>query len=524
MAKIIKYDPTISIEEMRNLGERLTIQDIKKHIHCNGIDKDYDNALYKYRLIQQYRKEHPDDNKYTVSQELTKLYGKGFSRNSVDRYWEKKDAPKPFKYLGLSILDAATTKFALSSVAEEDRAILKIILQQYVQQFNVDNPQFECDLTFSKGDFYRKGVPYPRHCYDLYPEQPLDLPDAPNVYSLKNIDIPESAINALQDDTVSSIVIDLPQKISENGLSSPEAFADIKDLAFSYYEMLSLAYNKLRPQTDTQSGGILVVKVGDISYNRKILWLSNIVSELATGKRTRLSDPIYDELKKEAENQGKSVEEVFPLFDFTLVDKFVHRYKSDELDDSSEDGKHSIKAHDFFLVFSKGRKEEEYDIYYTVGNEENVDNILSFTDAKSEYGTVVYSRLSLAIENGLKDKSKYKFEIAIPKKNDINHIDFNKPVSNMIVQKLKVKLDITIPFGYTVNGKRFIDFINETIREQEIKKSNQHKFVKDIIPQTVKVLKDIGIVFLEEKCSKRNHFNDNTRTIINTENLEITKI
>ena len=74
---------------MKDLGEGLTVQDIKKHIHCNGIDKDYDNALYKYRLIQQYKKDHPDDNKITASQALTKIYGKGFSKNTVDKYWEK---------------------------------------------------------------------------------------------------------------------------------------------------------------------------------------------------------------------------------------------------------------------------------------------------------------------------------------------------------------------------------------------------------------------------------------------------
>ena len=169
MAKKIKYNPTISIEEMKDLGEGLTVQDIKNHIHCNGIDKEYDNALYKYRIIQQYRKDHPDDNKNIASQALTKIYGKGFSKNTIDKYWKKEDAPKPLKFLGLSIVDAATTKFGLSSVAEEDRAILRIILQQYVQQFNIENPRFECDLTFSKGDFYRTGVPYPSYCFDLFP-------------------------------------------------------------------------------------------------------------------------------------------------------------------------------------------------------------------------------------------------------------------------------------------------------------------------------------------------------------------
>ena len=470
MAKKIKYNPIISIEEMKDLGEGLTVQDIKKHIYCNGIDKEYDNALYKYRIIQQYRKDHPDDNKNIASQALTKIYGKGFSKNTLDKYWKKEDAPKPLKFLGLSIVDAATTKFGLSSVAEEDRAILRIILQQYVQQFNIENPRFECDLTFSKGDFYRTGVPYPSYCFDLFPEQPTDLPDAPTVYPLKQIDDPNSAINVLEDDSVSSIVIDLPQKISENGESSSEAFADIRHLALSYYEMLNLAYNKLRAQSDTQSGGILVIKVGDISYKGKILWLSNIVSEFATGKRTRLSNPVYDELKKEADFQGKPVEELFPLFDFTLVDKFVHRYKADEIAGNATEGEHSIKAHDFFLVFSKGRK-EAYDFYYITSDEENCNQIWSFNSIE-DYGPKLYSRLSLALENRCEDKQEHKFEIAIPKKSKENHIDLNKPVPDIIVKRIREKLDIGIPFGYTVTGKIFIDFINQIILQKENQKSN----------------------------------------------------
>ena len=101
----------------------------------------------------------------------------------------------------------------------------------------------------------------------------------------------------MPDNSLSSVVIDLPQSISEDGMRSPEAFQSISHLALSYYKMLKLAYCKLRYLTDTHSGGLLIVKVGDIMWHGKMLWMSKIVTELATGRLTRISEAVYDELK-----------------------------------------------------------------------------------------------------------------------------------------------------------------------------------------------------------------------------------
>ena len=101
------------------------------------------------------------------------------------------------------------------------------------------------------------------------------------------------------------------------------------------------------------------MKTGDMIWQGKTLWMSKIVTELATGRLTRIGSVVYDELKAEAEQRGTTVEAEFPLFDLELVDKYVHTYDPGILKDRTVNG-HSIKAHDYFLVFRKGKEQRDY--------------------------------------------------------------------------------------------------------------------------------------------------------------------
>ena len=522
MAKKIKVNATATFGDIAKAsGKDVTEYDVKKHFRINGIDRDFDIALNKFRTIQTLRKENPDITPKEASVILTERLGRGYSKKTIENYWRKEDEPSPIKYIGLSLLDAAQTKFAMATVSDEDRAILNIILQLYLRE----NPKFDCDLTFSKGDFYRQGVPYPRYCFDLYPEQPKDLLDAPYVYPLRDGDNIHSAENCLKNDSVSSIIIDLPQEISVAGESSSEAFADIRDLALSYYKMLDLAYKKLRPLSETDSGGILVVKVGDIKYKGKWIWVSNIISEIATGHRTQLSDLFYDEYKKIAKEVGKDTEQIFPSFNFELVDKYIHKYSLQSFSQSNLEDGLSVKMHDYFLVFRKGEKEEHRDTYYFSSSVNNPEIALSNDLWISEYGPVVASRLSYFKSNINTHGDIFNFEIGVLKKTEDNHIKMNALVSNIIVKKINEIIEDVIPFNKTLSGKIFLEYLNDILRKKRIKE-NPKKYIlpREIFSYTIEILKQAGIKFIEIKSDKKNQFEDNVRILINFEDMIITPI
>lgn len=345
-----------------------------------------DHEMDIFRRVQYYKA--LDYTQQQVSDALRNEYKdeRGFSRTNIRRFWDatefykrkiekgenllnvskdnsetkeirsgnkesKKDKRK--SYFNLASVDPAISKVGIATVYDDDKSILKSIWKLYLQEFDLGKSWFECDLTFSKGDFYKIGIPCPRKCFDEYPIKPEGLIDAPKeVYHLKDAD------QNLEDNSVSSIVIDLPQKIAENGKGSKDAFPNIEVLAQTYYNLLSLAYKKLKSPTIWEPGGILVVKVGDIDYKGRRIWLPNIVTELATGVESGLYDPISEEFEK------------YIPFDFTLVDKFVHLYKDIDLQHSPKG--RSVKAHDYFLVFSKGEKKEEKRFYFLTektGNE-----------------------------------------------------------------------------------------------------------------------------------------------------------
>ena len=496
MSRII-YNPELSIEEIsRNSG--VSQAAVRKYVKDNFIDREYDSQLVKFRRVQQYVNDNPDSSNTAVSAAL----GKGYSRNTVAKYRNKKNAPIPNREKLLSMADPTTSKATVATVSNEDRLILATILRLDLK----GDDSFDCDLTFSKGGFYRYGVQYPRHCYDLYPEQPTDLVDAPEVKSLEEG-------YELPDNSLSSVVIDLPQSISEDGMRSPEAFQSISHLALSYYKMLKLAYCKLRYLTDTHSGGLLIVKVGDIMWQGKMIWMSKIVTEFATGRLTRISSPVYDELKAEAERRGSTVEKEFPLFDMELVDKYVHTYDMAEVEDMTVNG-HSIKAHDYFLVFRKGKEPHNYDTFYygTDSGSEDIEAILSGDDT-SPYGPTVVSRLSKAT-------GSHVFEVRLPQKNMVRHINKQVIVDNGLKDAVSSALDVVIPFYAYRNGEQFLKFLREVVSKRLLEASapepenRRIPSAKEIDTALSDILRKCGVKFIESSAGDKSHREDCYRTIL----------
>ena len=57
MAKVTKYLTGSTLEQMKEAsGGDVNVQNIKKFINSRCIDHDYENALYTYRKIQEFRR------------------------------------------------------------------------------------------------------------------------------------------------------------------------------------------------------------------------------------------------------------------------------------------------------------------------------------------------------------------------------------------------------------------------------------------------------------------------------------
>ena len=492
----IKYDPNLSIEEIsKNSGVQPSA--VRKYIRERFIDREYESQLIKFRRVQQYFRDHEASNA-----EAAEALGPGYSRNTVKKYRNKENEPKPKRLLYNSNIDGSNSKAMVATVSDDDSRILNFILQE------IQEDRFDCDLTFSKGDFYRNGIAYPRMCFDLYPNQPTDLLAAPEVYPLEEgYDIP--------DNSLASVVIDLPQSINENGQNGPDSFQSIRHLALSYYQMLKLAYRKLRYSSPFAPGGRLIVKVGDIMWNGKMIWMSKIVTELATGYLTDISSPVYDELTKDAEARGTDVEDEFPLFDLELVNKYVHTYDPESIPDNVAQG-HAIKAHDFFLVFKK--REEDSDTFYygTDSNPEDKGQILSEW-ARTPLGPKLVARKSQA-------KGANIIEVKVPKKMPFNHLVYGHELQDVIKIRLLQELKsfdssvLAIPRYACENGEKLLKYLKDVIYDKLTKE--KRGLPSEVKHELVEILRKSGIKFIQEDPeSTRHHPYESSRIIIDLDSV-----
>lgn len=499
----IKYDPELSVEEIAQISG-VKVPTVRKYIQENHIDREYDSQLIKFRRVQQYFKNHPD----STLEQAAKALGKGYTRNTIKKFRDPADAPKPNgNKIYLSMVDATMSKSTVATMSDEDRIILGIILRLYLH----GSDRFDCDLTFSKGDFYRYGLQYPTYCFDLYPQQPVHLVDAPLVQRL-------AKGNELDDNSLASVVIDLPQHINEDSIHNPDAFQDITHLAVSYYDMLNLAYRKLRYTSDIQSGGLLIIKVGDIAWQGKMLWMSKIVTELATGRLTAISKPVYDALKNEAERRGHSVEEEFPLFDLELTDKYVHTYDPSQIE-SPGNRSHSIKAHDYFLVFRKGEGDTDSEIFYygadtDIQDKEQLTCLLDDRDL----GPRVESRRS-------QTEGRRIYEVKMPIANDDNHIDVDTVVSQHIRRRVNDELGCVIPKYAT--GGQFLEEIRRYIFDKLTAESNPEPSFrktpssKAVSKETRELLRKVGVTYIQTSYHRKRNPQDRFRTITDINAIEI---
>ena len=473
------------------------------NLFCNNFyDPVFEKKLNTFRKVQKFRRTHP------LAKKADAVNALGLSKNTVSKYWESENEPEPKKQNSSS----EKIRSAISKVADNDRDILNIILHVYLE----GDKNFDCDLTYGNGDFYKE-LPFPpNHCYDKYPVKNQDE-DAPKVYMLDDIDNPKSE-GYIPDNSLSSIVIDLPQKISKSGKGNVGAFKSMTDLANTYNEMLKLAENKLRYATPDNPGGLLIIKVGDIIHKGETIWLSQIVSEIIVGPYTSLGDKFRSKVKK------------WHYVSFDLVDKFVHRYKPDDIDDS-EEIKRSIKAHDYYLVFRKGINPQSQ-VFYYVSEYGNVKRALEGTIMNYEsYGPYLEDNKNKVRSILRKNPSANIYEVVIYDRSKQNTLYLSQPASsfkesvNRKLEKLRERypdLPSVCPRLAFATGYALLKFIKNEIVEKytpagyEGKVNLRHR-------ETANFLKDCGIKYIYFD-TKEKIVSEPVWIVINADTLQITKV
>lgn len=468
----------------------------------NFFNHAFEKSLTNFRKVQQYKKDH------LLAKKIDAIKALKLSKNTIAKYWEPDSEPRPDKQNFASV----ETRAAISKVADEDKDILNIILHVYLE----GEKTFDCDLTFGRGDFY-KGLPYlPNHCYDKYPVQSSD-PNAPKVYELDEIDKKDSK-GYIPDNSLSSIVIDLPQEINKYGKGTVGAFKSMTNLAETYNDMLRLAQCKLRYATPTNPGGLLIVKVGDIIHKGETIWLSQIVSELIVGPYTDLSEKFRSKIKD-------------PHYvDLDLVDKFVHRYKPEEID-SSIDANRSIKAHDYYLVFRKGHNPKSQ-VFYYVSERDDLQNSLDGTIMDCEsYGPKLEYKINKVRQILKKIPNASIYEVVIndrTKKNTLylSHSSFLfKETANRKLEELRKthpQLPYVFPRVVFTSGHALLKYIKDEIVEKYIPAGYVNK-VNLRHQETSRFLSDCGIKYICFDNLNETH-PEPIWVILKADTLQITKV
>lgn len=283
---LVNYNPTLSVLEN---AERCGVSEaaIRKFITSRNIDRRYDEQLRRYNAVKQYVQAH----KEARPSEIAK--GVGMAINTVRKYMVMDCPPLKPTNDKVSRVNLSKLTAPILSVSKDQTSILSGILRLYCN----NAATFDCDLTTSRGYFYRNGIPRPAYLYDI---QPLgdDVKPLSEAYSLP-------------DESLTSIVIDLPFMVES--CTTPKSQDSIMLKRFTFFSskeelystnktMLELAYRLLRTK------GVLVMKTQDIWKQGKQEWVTMYIIEQARNlgfelidqfiliAKTKLLKPAYQQL------------------------------------------------------------------------------------------------------------------------------------------------------------------------------------------------------------------------------------
>lgn len=296
----IKYDPYKSINENAIICG-VSESAIRKYIRVNHIDRRNDAKTIRQRIIQSLKHSNPNMSISAMARML------GYSPNTVRKYLKEKVITSNIATCKVSKFDLANPSTVIRSVSESQDEILCNILKLYVQ-----TKTFDCDLTFSVGNFYRI-IDTPPLKFDKYPQK-TDV-------------LPLSKANDIKQCSLQSVVVDLPFIVNSdnNGNFSKHSklarrfdfFTSETELYKTYDDMIKLAYDKL------SYGGFLIIKVMDVYGVNGQLWISNYV-------------------------QNKAKE-----YGFIHDDTFILIARTKYLYFNGKQQRHARKYHSYFFVFRK---------------------------------------------------------------------------------------------------------------------------------------------------------------------------
>ena len=235
----------------------ISVHTLRAWLKQHNIDRHFDSMFAKYTAIKKYQK------RGLPAQKIADKTG--YALMTVYKYMRMDSFEKKTEKDKLSSFDTSHSEIVIKSVSYDQQEILNNILKLHVH-----SGVYDCDLTISKGNFYKNGnVPLPKLKYDKYPQmegvQPLE--DAEKI----------------EDGSLNSIVIDLPflilqpQWLKNSKVKARfNSFDTMEEATEVNKKMLKLAYDKLKNK------GILVFKTMDIRAENKNIWMSYYVQQWAS--------------------------------------------------------------------------------------------------------------------------------------------------------------------------------------------------------------------------------------------------
>lgn len=248
---IMIYFPKLSIKENAEVNN-VSVATVRKYIQSRNIDRRGDELVRRQKQIRRLHKQG-----MSIKEIMTET---GYSRNTIKKYIGDFVAAERINKDKASSLDNGKNISQIKSYSSNQTKIL-----QYIQQLYTHNPQFDCDLTYSIGAFYRR-IMQPKLKFDKYPQQADVLPLAHAEY--------------IEPQTLNNIIIDLPFLIAPKNNKCVlqdrfQAFSSLKEMKETYSYMLNLS-NRLLIK-----GGYLIVKTQDTSMGSTQVWTHSIVEQFA---------------------------------------------------------------------------------------------------------------------------------------------------------------------------------------------------------------------------------------------------
>lgn len=251
-SRITHYDPTLTIEQNAQ-ANGVAPATVRTYIHTRHIDRAGDKKLALYNKVRAYTRANPAERPKEIAEAL------GLSANTVRKYLAMTAAPQPRKSKFSAVLQSEKVHFL--SVSDDQTAILRSILAIHLRGAIT----FQCDLTAWKCGFYKNGIRAPYWLFDKYPQS-------------KEV-LPLDKVAEIADGFFSSVVVDLPTAVanpdSKRTASVCSAFPTMDELYADNRAMLTTAHRIL------ETGGILVFKTMDFSFQNTPRWISDYVLQTA---------------------------------------------------------------------------------------------------------------------------------------------------------------------------------------------------------------------------------------------------